>query len=100
MHLLRTLGHFRAVMDGLEAGEVIDYERRPSGPAVEPGVGTVAEEVRALRDQIAAFSPEMLRSPVTIRIRLSSNGPHAELPSTLARELVFATRLAEHNGAR
>jgi hypothetical protein len=98
-HIRHTLDHFRAAVDGFDAGRPIDYDHRSRGVPVESCVNTAAEEARALGARITSLSTDELRSPVSIRVMLAADGSEAALPSSLARELAFATHHAVHHCA-
>lgn len=96
-HLRHTLDHYRALIEG--RGSVIDYDRREREVPVERDRAAALEAVESLRARITALDPAALAGPVRIRVMLSSDGSTAELDSTLARELAFASHHAIHHNA-
>ena len=98
-HIRHTLDHFRAAMHGFDNGATIDYDHRARGVPVETCVQTAAGEARSLRARIEALTSSELGSAVSIRVMLASDGSEASLPSSLARELAFATHHAVHHCA-
>lgn len=97
-HMRHTLDHFVAAMDALE-NEPIDYDTRERDTDVEKSrevaIGTI-DTVCAL---LHSTPGEAADRPVTVCVMLSSDGQEAELTSTFAREIAFATHHAIHHNA-
>ncbi|RMH13190.1 MAG: hypothetical protein D6695_04775 [Planctomycetota bacterium] len=98
-HLRHTLDHYRALIDGYERAESVDYDRRQRNVPIESDRGAALDAVSELRRRVAALGEEGLRAPVRIRIMLAGDGAEAELDSTVGRELAFASHHAIHHNA-
>jgi uncharacterized damage-inducible protein DinB len=97
-HIRHTLDHFRAAMEGAH-GRIIDYDHRQREVPMETEPTEALEAIARLRDQLSMLAAQRLHAPVRIRVMLTGDGVEAELGSTLARELAFATHHAVHHHA-
>lgn len=98
-HIRHSLDHFRAALEGAETGVAIDYDRRERDVPMETKPDAAVEAIGSLRSRLAALGDEALGRPVRVRVMLTGDGAEAELTSTLARELAFATHHAVHHHA-
>jgi uncharacterized damage-inducible protein DinB len=97
-HVRHALDHFRAALAGLD-GACVDYDHRERDTDVERDAGAALAEIDRLRGRLGALGDDDAGRAVTIRVMLTSGGETAELPSSLARELVFASHHAVHHHA-
>ncbi len=97
-HVRHALDHFEAACAGL-ADEVIVYDRRERGTAVETSRGAALEMIDRLSSQIGSVCPTSASRSVRVEVMLSAGGDEAVLESTLARELAFAAHHAVHHHA-
>lgn len=98
-HIRHTLDHFAAIVRSLADGSVVDYDHRERGVPQETSRAAARTHVDSLRGAICSLGPNELSKAVRIRIMLSGKGDQAELDSTVARELAFATHHAIHHHA-
>ena len=97
-HIRHTLDHFAAALDALEGG-VISYDRRGRGTEVETDPEEACRVIDVLRSLIHAAPANQADRLVTVRVMLTAEGEEAELTSTFARELAFASHHAVHHMA-
>lgn len=95
-HLRHTLDHFAAAA---ASEAVIDYDRRIRDVPMESDRHAALSAIAGLRERIALLADAPLASPVRVRVMVSAQGHEHELPSTLGRELAFATHHAVHHQA-
>lgn len=98
-HVRHSLDHFAAALAGLSGSDPIDYDHRARNVPMETERATALGAIRSIQAQIASLDGERMSSPVQIRVMLTSGGDDAVLPSTLVRELAFATHHAIHHNA-
>lgn len=98
-HVRHSLDHFAAALSGLSGSEPIDYDHRARNVPMETERGSALAAIRTMQSQIASLNESTITSQVRIRVMLASDGSDAVLPSTLARELAFATHHAIHHNA-
>lgn len=96
-HVRHAVDHFAAALAGLGSGQPIDYDHRARNVPMEIERASALAAIRALQAQIAALDESRMGAGVQIRIMLAADGSEAVLPSTLARELAFATHHAIHH---
>lgn len=97
-HLRHTLDHFGAIATGAAQGATIEYDHRARGVAVETDRAAALKKIGTLREGLATLG-QNLSGPVRIRVMLSGEGTEAELDSTIAREIAFATHHGIHHVA-
>jgi hypothetical protein len=98
-HIRHTLDHFRAVLDGLEPGGVVDYDNRTRNVPMETDAAAALTAIGAIRQRLLSIGDGEIGVPVRVRVLLTSDGAQAELASTLGRELAFASHHAVHHHA-
>lgn len=98
-HIRHTLDHFRACLDGAVLGQVADYDHRQRNVPMESDPAEALQAIAGLRARLVLISDDGLRTPVRVRVMLTGDGLHAELASTLGRELAFAAHHAVHHHA-
>ena len=98
-HVRHSLDHFAAALGGLTCAEPIDYDHRARNVPMETERASALAAIRAMQSQIALLDDAKISLPVRIRVMLAGDGSEAVLPSTLARELAFATHHAIHHNA-
>lgn len=98
-HIRHVLDHFDAILVGVEAAAVIDYDHRERDVPMESRRPLALEGVERTRRRVASLTPSQLCGPARIRIMLAAGGDQAELGTTIARELAFATHHAVHHQA-
>lgn len=98
-HVRHVLDHFSAIFVGLDTGEAIMYDRRERNVPMETSPKAAADSVAELRSRLQSTSAARLDAPVRVRVMLAGDGSEAELTSTVARELAFATHHAVHHHA-
>lgn len=98
-HARHVLDHFSAIFVGVDTGEAIMYDRRERHVPMEVQASAACACVRELRARLASLPRERLDAPVRVRVMLAGDGTEAELTTTLARELAFATHHAVHHHA-
>lgn len=98
-HVRHSLDHFTAAVAGFEAGEPIDYDHRSRNVPMETERASALAAIRGLQQRITGLSEAEMTGAVRIRVMLAADGSEAVLPSTLARELAFATHHAIHHHA-
>jgi hypothetical protein len=98
-HVRHSLDHFRAALEGHETATVIDYDQRVRNVPMETSPEHALMAIGELRQRLRQLDELSLNQPVRVRVMLSGSGDEAELTSTLARELAFATHHAIHHHA-
>ncbi|GAB4385814.1 MAG: hypothetical protein Kow0022_13080 [Phycisphaerales bacterium] len=98
-HVRHTLDHYRAILDGFEQSAVVDYDHRRRNVPIESDRRLALEAVAEIRQRIRMLDADALSARVRIRVMLAADGSEAELDSTLARELAFASHHAIHHNA-
>lgn len=98
-HIRHALDHFHAALAGLNSPEPIDYDHRERDQPMEADRAAACGAISALSARLAELDPAVLDRPVRVRVMLAADGTMAELVSTLARELAFATHHAVHHQA-
>lgn len=98
-HVRHVLDHFSAIFVGLDTGEAIMYDRRERNVPMETSAAAASRCVAELRARLQGTNAARLDAPVRVRVMLAGDGSEAELGSTLARELAFATHHAVHHHA-
>lgn len=97
-HLRHTLDHFAAALVALE-DQVIDYDHRDRDTPIENDREAALDALAQVRTRLERVPEGTLASGVQIRVMLSAEGDEAQLASTLARELAFATHHGIHHCA-
>lgn len=98
-HVRHALDHYAAALRGAR-GEIIDYDHRERGRAVETDLAAALSELMAIRDGLAGIDAQRSADPVRVRVMVNgSTGEEAELGSTLGREIAFAAHHAVHHHA-
>lgn len=98
-HTRHLLDHFVAILAALNDASVIDYDHRARCVPMETQRREALRTIALLRERLAAQTDASLAGAVTVRVMLSGDGVEADLGSTLARELAFATHHAIHHHA-
>jgi hypothetical protein len=98
-HIRHTLDHFRAVLDGMEPGGVVDYDNRTRNVPMETDAAAALTAIGVIRQRLLSIGDGEIGVPVRVRVLLTSDGAQAELASTLGRELAFASHHAVHHHA-
>ena len=97
-HLRHTLDHIAAALAARDGG-TIDYDHRERGVPVETDRAEASRVIDSLRARLAEVRGGSLDAPVRVRVMTDADGSEAELGSTRARELAFATHHAVHHQA-
>ncbi len=97
-HLRHTLDHFAGVTSALQ-DQTICYDHRTRDVPMETEPGAGLAEIHRLREVFGNADPRVWAATVRVRIMCSADGEEAEVCSTLARELAFATHHAIHHQA-
>lgn len=98
-HVRHAIDHFAAALGGASGAAPIDYDNRARNVPMETEQASAIAMIRAMQAQIGDLDEAALSRAVRIRVMLASDGSEAVLPSTLAREIAFATHHAIHHNA-
>lgn len=98
-HVRHSLDHFRAALSGAAMGDVIDYDHRERDVPAETNRQAALMLIDQARRSVSALSTADVSRGVRIRVMLAADGAIEEIPSTLGRELAFATHHAIHHHA-
>lgn len=99
MHLRHVIEHYEALLNRAETG-VVDYDRRPRDPCLERDPVLARARLHALQCSLAMATGPDLRQPVAVRVLVGVDGDYAlQVPSSIARELVFVASHAVHHYA-
>lgn len=100
-HTRHVLDHFAALLatGPASADRLVDYDHRERETRVESDPGHARAEIRRLRDALSATNASEGHQPVTVRAMVGCDGRCADLASTFARELAFASHHAFHHQA-
>lgn len=96
-HLRHILDLYQVMIDP-QQDELVDYDVRRRGLALETEKEAGLLELRSLRGWLQALSPEFLKQEVQVKTEvLLSETCSVQLPTTIARELIFtASHLTHH----
>lgn len=97
-HVRHVLDHFSAIFTAADLGEAIAYDRRERNVPMETQREHALTTIAELRGRVTQSGPT-LGGTVRVRVMLSASGQEAELSSTVAWELAFATHHAIHHHA-
>ncbi len=97
-HVRHSLDHYSAALASLD-GAVVDYDTRQRDTPVENDLEAARSVLAEIRQTVAGLGEDALVGGLTIRVMLNAEGDGTELPSTLGRELAFATHHAIHHCA-
>lgn len=97
-HVRHVLDHYAAIVAGSREGGVIAYDHRERDVPMETSRAEAMRAVAGIRGEIASMSADPGRV-VKVRVMVSGDGLEAEVVSSLARELAFATHHAVHHQA-
>ncbi len=97
-HIRHTLDHFRSSIL-TPAAEMIDYDHRERGVAVETDRAAALTEIAQLRSALAGLDEDQLTVEMRAQVMCSGDGRCAELETTRGREIFFALHHAIHHNA-
>lgn len=98
-HIRHLVDHYEAILVGVEADAVIDYDHREREVPMESRRAAALENVERARRRLAELAGPRLDGPARIRVMLAADGAETELHTTIAREVAFATHHAVHHHA-
>jgi hypothetical protein len=99
-HVRHCLDHFSAALGAIDAPDgPIDYDHRERDVPMETSPAAALAAIVVLRSALRAITADQLAAPVTVRVMVDAEGGTVDLPSTLGRELAFATHHALHHHA-
>lgn len=106
-HVRHCLDHFVATLDAADHARspesvgrpVIDYDHRERDVPVERCRRAASDLMAAVRHRLSRLDAARLAAPVVVRVMVAQDGQTVDLPSTLAREIAFATHHALHHHA-
>ena len=103
-HLRHLVDHYEAILHALASetntgGGLIDYDHRERDVPMEGCRVTAIAVLASVAQRVAGLAPRELLREVRVRIMVAADGTTAELPSSLARELAFATHHGVHHQA-
>lgn len=98
-HVRHVLDHFAATIVGLDSPHLIEYDKRQRNVPMETARSEALAAIAELRRRLHDVEEGALAGQVRVRVMLASDGTEADLGSTLARELAFATHHAVHHHA-
>lgn len=98
-HLRHLLDHYLALFVALDAMGPVMYDRRERNVPMETQRSAALDAITDLRARLKSTPHDLLDKPLTVRVMLSGDGTEAQLRSSLARELAFATHHAVHHQA-
>jgi uncharacterized damage-inducible protein DinB len=98
-HLRHIVDMYLALMNEPTV-EVVDYDCRRRGAAIEQERAAGIQALESIRDWLLNLAPDRLDSPVTILSEASVTSRQiCEMPSTLRRELLFVASHTIHHFA-
>lgn len=98
-HFRHILDHFTCIIDGMEEG-VINYENRRRGSNLESNRLSAIVEFERVQAWIDSLSPVQSGKAVTVICDVGvGETAIASVPSSIGRELMFATSHATHHYA-
>ncbi len=98
-HVRHALDHYHAALGGAR-GEIIDYDRRKRGRAIETDLGAALAELGCIREGLSRIDRRLSATAVRVRVMVNgATGEEIELGSTLGREIAFAAHHAVHHHA-
>jgi hypothetical protein len=98
-HLRHVVEHFEALLQPALPG-VVDYDQRPRDAALERSTQVARQRLLKLKSVLSRLPAAALQGPVQVRGRGGLGGEFSfEVPSSIARELVFVASHAVHHYA-
>lgn len=98
-HMRHIIDHYQAFIDGLETG-VIDYDYRRRNTALEVEPQLALSKLAQIKSKILALDEQVLYQEVMLSTEISiSECVVQQVPSSLARELIFVGSHAVHHFA-
>lgn len=98
-HVRHCLDHFAAVVAAARGSGPIDYDHRRRDVPMETDRAEARRAIGALVCSLRSIDASASSIPVTVRVMLAADGAEAAVPSSLARELAFASHHAVHHHA-
>ncbi len=102
-HLRHLVDHYAAILhmheQGGGGGAAIDYDHRERDVPMEACRATAIAALVDVSDRLAGIQPADAHRGVRIRVMVGADGREAELHSSLAREVAFATHHGVHHQA-
>lgn len=98
-HVRHCLDHFAAVVNAASGGGAIDYDHRQRDVPMETDRAEARRAIDGIVTGLRSIHAAASAVPVTVRVMLAADGAEAVLPSSLARELAFASHHAVHHHA-
>lgn len=99
-HMRHILDHFAAPLGAAGAAmDVVDYDHRARNTPVETCRRTAGEAIRGVRGKLRGLSDPDLTRQIRVRFMLAADGSSVDLPTTLVREVSFASHHALHHFA-
>jgi uncharacterized damage-inducible protein DinB len=96
-HVRHAMDHYTAALNAADDAPV-DYDMRQRGTDIESDRASAIDLMRAAQRRLLHLG-DAAAKPARIRVMLTADDPPAELGSTLARELAFASHHAIHHYA-
>ena len=98
-HIRHIIDHYDSIILGLE-NELIDYDKRERGSKVESSPALAIAKLNAIAEWIQSLSSEVLSRTITLATEVSvTHKDIQKVPTTVARELIFASSHAVHHYA-
>ena len=98
-HIRHALDHYQAIMTGLE-GKVINYDHRTRGGDIEKSPDLANKKIAQIIQWLEGLTLTDFERDLALSTELSVyDAKVATIPTTLARELIFASSHAVHHYA-
>jgi len=97
-HVRHCLDHVRALLAGLDTGEV-DYDHRDRGTPIEADPAVASEALEGLRAGLLGLDEPALAQRVRVVAMVDGDGTPHRCDSTVGRELLFALSHTVHHQA-
>lgn len=97
-HVRHVYEHFRKILEGISDNSLISYDRRQRKTEIETSHFKSLESLETLTTQLDQIPESKALQPVQVEFTCHDNeGQFVLLPSTLIREIHFATHHAIHH---
>lgn len=98
-HIRHILDHYLSIINGLE-NNLVDYDVRHRGNAIEHDPSEALKQLDDITEWISQLSPTTLNKNITLSTEISVSSKVIEkIPTSVARELIFAGSHAVHHYA-
>jgi hypothetical protein len=97
-HVRHCLDHVRALLLAIDTGE-LDYDTRDRGTPIETDRSAALTAIKTLRNRLACLDGEVIDSPLTLSVMMTSDGAPLRVTSSVGREMAYVLSHTIHHNA-